>query len=1567
MKDVAAGRSLARDTGLITVLTLFSRFTGLARIAVVSAVLGATLLGDVYQGANMVPTLLFELIAGGAIQAVLVPLFVREADNGPERSHRAFGVVLGTFVAYAAVASALLAVLSPVISRLIAADSGASFDDRVRVGTLFLAVFAPQMIFYAIGAVSAAQLQAQRKFIAGAIAPAINNVVVIIVYLLFYWVAGDTPVLTQPMWHLLLLAGGTTLAVVAFTSVPLVFLLRDQPIRVRYDRGDEVVREVRSIGGWAFLQIVGTLAPTIAALVVGAREEGAVAVFSYAYAVFLLPFSLFAAPVATAMLPRLALFNERRDTESAASVFRGAYRPALVALTFAAISLLAVGESLARILSFGLIAENGLSDYSTSIQWLGVGVVGYGIWFICVRSMMAFGEVRKSALVTVLGAVTGITSMPIGLLLFPDTAVAVVLAASISIGFSLCGVVATVLRPVATRSGNLFGSGSSILAIGTGLFAYLAMSIGLQNFIAPSNRLEAIAVLLVVALVAVPIAVAIGLMCWHPRLAPTRSNDTTMLIGPSDGGIRRHVVSLAEELMKRGSPVTVVAPAGVVEFIERESPMLQTSIVEVPAGFNPVSWLRAVRQLRGVNVSDGTLHCHGLKPAMLALLAGHNPILTWHNKVNRVSHGGSALVLMPLEKFVSRRCRAVICTTTAMVSQLRRWGVSDDRITLCEPVHRVPMPRRDVVEIRSQLRNGTQLLIVCVARMHRQKGVDTLLQSVVARADELRAFHAQVVIVGDGPLRNELEMISSSVRDLVTFVGADDDAISYIRAADLLVIPSRWESGPLVALEGREFGIPIVATRTGFMAQWEDLPAVRLVDPEDHENLGKLIIESLSSHATPQRFTSGASVLERSVDTVSGVYRSSSKRNRDRGSSARPFLLLAFLALFVMGLVTSRPNATALPVVEGPVLIVSVPGLEWEDVRNFNMDTIGGLPLRASLSVRTIGARTSLQEAYISLGSGNRATMRSADAPFLLPPFGGCSQQLHDAAQEDADRKLYEADPGVLGEALASVGAQRIVFGSTMALAALMDNNGCVDAFNLGVPDSAFAADLGVKSVALVELPQIYSLWVAANPDTASSVPLRPSESALSAAAREVDTWISEALNALPETGALYVVSPVSHPGRTNLTVVAARIGASSGTMLSGTTRREGFVTLTDVAPTLVNSFGLSIPNAMNGTEFTRSGREAKSINGLVNDSERTTARNLAVGPVSVVFVVAQIILYLIAAALILGRRRINSTPMRVGIIAIPVVPVAVFGLSALPLYRLNSTFATLTIYACVGLLSFLIAKLVRGPVALAVTLVVGANWLLQVVDIVLGGRLQINTVFGYSATVAGRFQGFGNLAFAVAAVSGLVVAAVPVLMQKPIFGFSVRGWVLFVGFITLIADGFPWFGADVGGVLAIVPAFGCLWLMANGEPINFRRLFGVGVAGVVALSGLALFDLSRPKESQTHLGRFVRKLFDGEAGTIIERKVSANIHMLTSSVWTWLVPIVAVFFIVLMFRSKGALMRVRSEIPGLDALIVSATVLGVLGFAVNDSGVVIPSMMFGVMVPLTLSALVYVENKGAK
>ena len=83
---IATGRSrqpdLARSTATITVLTLLSRVTGVVRNVVVVAVLGVTFLGNTYQSANTVPNLLFELLAAGVLQAVLIPTLVDLSDQG---------------------------------------------------------------------------------------------------------------------------------------------------------------------------------------------------------------------------------------------------------------------------------------------------------------------------------------------------------------------------------------------------------------------------------------------------------------------------------------------------------------------------------------------------------------------------------------------------------------------------------------------------------------------------------------------------------------------------------------------------------------------------------------------------------------------------------------------------------------------------------------------------------------------------------------------------------------------------------------------------------------------------------------------------------------------------------------------------------------------------------------------------------------------------------------------------------------------------------------------------------------------------------------------------------------------------------------------------------------------------------------------------------------------------------------------------------------------------------------------------------------------------------------------
>jgi hypothetical protein len=118
-----------------------------------------------------------------------------------------------------------------------------------------------------------------------------------------------------------------------------------------------------------------------------------------------------------------------------------------------------------------------------------------------------------------------------------------------------------------------------------------------------------------------------------------------------------------------------------------------------------------------------------------------------------------------------------------------------------------------------------------------------------------------------------------------------------------------------------------------------------------------------------------------------------------------------------------------------------------------------------------------------------------------------------------------------------------------------------------------------------------------------------------------------------------------------------------------------------------------------------------------------------------------------------------------------------------------------------------------------------------------------------------------------------------------------------------------------------------------------------------VVLGAFAVVDLQRPTSDRTHLGRFVDKLLHGDGGLILRRKLAANLHILTSSIWTWLVPL-GVAFLVVLARRDGALGRVRREVPGMHACLVGSFVLAVVGFAVNDSGVAIPAMMIGVLMP---------------
>jgi hypothetical protein len=183
---------------------------------------------------------------------------------------------------------------------------------------------------------------------------------------------------------------------------------------------------------------------------------------------------------------------------------------------------------------------------------------------------------------------------------------------------------------------------------------------------------------------------------------------------------------------------------------------------------------------------------------------------------------------------------------------------------------------------------------------------------------------------------------------------------------------------------------------------------------------------------------------------------------------------------------------------------------------------------------------------------------------------------------------------------------------------------------------------------------------------------------------------------------------------------------------------------------------------------------------------------------------------------------------------------------------------------------------------------------------------------------------------------------------------------------VTVLVDGVPMFGSDVGGVLASVPAFALVVLAARGRRINIRRAAVVAAGTAALVVGLAAIDLARPAANRTHLGRFAHRVLNGEAGSILHRKLAANWAILTSSPWTLLVPVVVIGFAVLALGRRGPLASLVRDRPDLRTLVVASLVMAAIGFAVNDSGIVVPALQLTVLGPWLVVVLLTPEREAA-
>ncbi|MFG1919706.1 murein biosynthesis integral membrane protein MurJ [Micromonospora sp. NPDC048898] len=468
-----AGR-LAGAAALIAVLTVASRLAGFGRTAVFTLGLGHTDLGGTYVVANAVPNFIFEIVAGGALASLVVPLLAGAVAAGDRTAvARTTGALL-TWTLALLVPLALLVVLAagPVIGLLGDGLTAAQQQSGIRM----LRVFAPQLPLYGVGIVLAGVLQAHRRFAWPVLAPLLSSLTVIVVYLVFGATQGRyVTVAGVSAGGELLLSAGTTLGVLVL-SLSLLIPVRRLHLGLRPGFGFPADVRAR-VGGLAVAGAV-TVATQQIALIVSLNQVtyGAAtnpAVYNLAQTVYLLPWAVLAVPLAIAAYPTLAAARAAGDEDTYRSTLAPAVRGVLL---FSCLGTAALIGTAAPVGHFFFPAATAASA-AAAITGYAPGLIGYGLFAVLTRALYARGETRAATVATAVGfLVVPAVALPLGALLPLRDRVLAVTSAN-SVGMLVLGVL--LLLAVARSAGRPALAGAARAGAAGGLAGVLAALAGL--------------------------------------------------------------------------------------------------------------------------------------------------------------------------------------------------------------------------------------------------------------------------------------------------------------------------------------------------------------------------------------------------------------------------------------------------------------------------------------------------------------------------------------------------------------------------------------------------------------------------------------------------------------------------------------------------------------------------------------------------------------------------------------------------------------------------------------------------------------------------------------------------------------------------------------------------------------------------------------------------------------------------------------------------------------------------------------------------------------------------------
>jgi putative peptidoglycan lipid II flippase len=442
-------QGIGRAAVMIGVITVLARLVGFGRQVVFAHTVGTTCLGTAYTTANMVPNIIYDIVLGGALSSVVVPVLAGPAGAaGPaaaaEARRIASALLTWTVLLLVPVSAALALAAHPIVSALLSGATGCR-GPLAGVGARMLIVFAPQVLLYGLAVVLYGILQSHRRFGAPALAPLLSSLVVIGAYAGFGAVGGAyvNQLSELPPSAEYLLSGGTTLGVLALVLTAVVPAWRlglgSRPT-LRFPPG--VAPRVRRLAVAGVITLIAQDASTAVVIVLANHfgTSGALVIYGFAWAVFVVPYAVLAVPIATSAFPELSTHDVSAggfDVTAAAST-----RAVMVASWLGAAVLIGAREPIARVFerSPGAVAVLALA-----LAAFAPGLVGYGLSANLSRILYARHRNRAPALALAGGWLLVIAADAAIVPFVPDYRVVPVLGLGTTFGLTASGIALLIL------------------------------------------------------------------------------------------------------------------------------------------------------------------------------------------------------------------------------------------------------------------------------------------------------------------------------------------------------------------------------------------------------------------------------------------------------------------------------------------------------------------------------------------------------------------------------------------------------------------------------------------------------------------------------------------------------------------------------------------------------------------------------------------------------------------------------------------------------------------------------------------------------------------------------------------------------------------------------------------------------------------------------------------------------------------------------------------------------------------------------------------------------------------